>query len=131
MPQSDDNESGMKLYSRVSSKIIGSILPANHPRAFPSLYYEPKYSAKYNELVFIAPYELYIMDMETKIARALYSNVGDGKGKSGEQEGIIESFCFFNTQNRVLFYGKDGTDLCAINADDTGFTKIPIELPRH
>jgi hypothetical protein len=130
MPQSKDNESGMIIYSRESSKITGSIQPSNHPRAYPAMYDSPYYSSKYNELVFTAPYELYIMDMKTKIARALYSNVGYGKGKSGEQEGMIESFCLFNTQNRVLFYEEKDTGFCAINADGTGFIRIPIELPR-
>jgi hypothetical protein len=67
---------GMILFPKDRKSIFSRINPANNPREDLSMYYTSVYSAKYNVLAFIAPYEIYMMDMKSKIAKLVFSNVG-------------------------------------------------------
>lgn len=55
----------------------------------------PFYSHKYDMLAFIAPYELYIMSMENRIARlATYD------------EDMVKYFRFYNNQEKIVYINE-------------------------
>ena len=112
-------DGGMFLCQHTPFKLLKRIVPKNNPRRIPSLYYAAKYSILYNSLVFSAPYELYIMDTDTKMAKLLFSNVGYT---------TIDDFYFFNSQPKVLFMKDNGLSLYSLNFDGTGLEEIPITM---
>jgi hypothetical protein len=113
------DEGGMFLCQKSPFKLLKRIVPKNNPRRIPSLYYAAKYSKTYNSLIFSAPYELYIMDMDTKMANLLFSNVGHT---------TIDDFYFFNTLPKVLFKKENDLSLFSINVDGSGLEEIPITI---
>lgn len=60
---------GMIMISKSNPTHLISINPVNDPRKNISFYISPLYSPKYNMLAFEAPYEIYIMSLDTKIAK--------------------------------------------------------------
>ncbi len=97
------------------------VVPKNNPRNDPSLYYLPALSEKYKFIVFTAPYELYLMDMETKDAKLIHGPK-DGSG-------LITGIRFFHNEKRILFskYGRNGKlILMSVNFDGTNLNEINI-----
>ena len=117
MQIADGEKGGMYLYSNILKKKIARIEPKNNPRNDNSLYYSPIFSKKYNLIAFTAPYELYTMDAEKKIAQRLFDNRGVSN---------IDEICFYNTQKRILFC-FDGR-LKSINLDNHEIKDITINL---
>jgi WD40 repeat protein len=111
-------EAGIFMLRNDSSKTVEQIIPRNDPREDPSLYSYPIYSPKFSILAFLAPYEIYTMNMQSLKAELLYDN----KGHSN-----IGGLSFFNTRKRVLFTKEDGTlSFYCINLDGSGYTEIPL-----
>lgn len=119
MHMSAGPDGGMFLFTKDTPNDLRRIIPINNPRGDASLYYTPLYSKQYNLMAFIAPYELYTMDMESRKAKLLYDN----KGYSH-----IEYICFYNTQRKILFSKKGETSLNSISLDGTGLKNIPINI---
>jgi hypothetical protein len=113
------SDGGMFLFTRGIQDEFKRIVPINNPRGDASLYYTPRYSEQFNIMAFIAPYELYIMDLESKKAKLLFDNKGHSH---------IEYFCFYHTQRKILFLKKGETSLWSINFDGTDLKKIPIVI---
>lgn len=84
---------GMFLFNIASSK-MKKIVPINNPRDDASLYDSPIYSKKFNLMAFIAPYQIYAMDLKTNMAELVFDNRGNGH---------IGHISFFNTEKRILF----------------------------
>jgi hypothetical protein len=112
------NEGGIYSLEKTNPSVLKRIVPLNDPRKDGSMYDDPVYLQN-GILVFTAPYELYAMDLEKRIANLIY----DSKGASQ-----ITSIRMFKTQQRVLFkketehgvlqsIGLDGKNLKAINID--------------
>jgi len=110
-------DGGMFLFSKDDPGNLKRIVPANNPRGDASMYDSPLYSPKSDILAFIAPYELYIMDMKSKMARLLYDNKGHSH---------IEYICFYNTKGKILFLKKGDTKLHSINVDGTELNTIDM-----
>ncbi len=116
---------GSVIYSIDSSKVISLIIPSNNPRGTADMYSAPYFSAKYNQMLLLAPYELYIMDMDTKIARMLYR---DSKTNS-EGLGMIDDYCMFNKKNKILFRKNREFSFCLINSNGKEFNEIQVIMP--
>jgi|21_taG_2_1085346.scaffolds.fasta_scaffold10425_3 hypothetical protein len=107
-------EGGMCLIDKEEPTKYNRIVPKNNPRKNASLYYTSVYSEKYNLMVFEAPYELYTMDMESKIAKSLFYSEGHH----------IKFITLYNLKPSVLFVIDGELKLSSINLDGTGFKKI-------
>jgi Tol biopolymer transport system component len=67
-----NDSAGMYSLSICKPPLIEYLQPKNNPRKDGSLYYTPAFSHTSNSLFFTAPYELYMMNWNTKIARLIY-----------------------------------------------------------
>jgi len=112
-------EGGICLVNKEKPNNFKRIIPKNNPRKKPSFYYQSIISEKFNMMVFDAPYELYTMDMDSKIAKELYYSDG----------GHIRFFNLYNSKPTVLFLIKGELVLSSINLDGSNFKKIPIVIP--
>lgn len=99
---------------------IQQIIPANRPRAeVADLYDDPTYSDLSDKLIFTAPYEIYSMDMKTKLAQLLYSSGGN-----------VFNVIAFNKKERILFINAPGgTHFKSVNFDGTQETQHALHLP--
>lgn len=113
-------DGGMFLYNK-NTRNFNRIVPANDPRKKASQYYTPKYSEQFNMLGIIAPYELYLMDMNTKMASLVY--------RPGPTEKLrhVDDFCFFHSTKKILFEIDKG-GLFSVNFDGTDLKRIDIKL---
>ncbi len=110
---------GMYMFPKEYPDSIKSIIPSNNPRkGLSSSYGNPKYSGKYKMLAFTAPYELYVMNFEDRIANKIY--------RSSRH---IMQISFFHSRKEILFTLQKENLIRCINLDGTGFKKIPIEIP--
>lgn len=110
---------GMFLLSKNEPGKTMRIIPKNNPRGDASLYYMPIFSKFSKILAFVAPYEIYTMDLESKNARLLFDNTGHS---------LIEYICFYHTQQKLLFLKEGETVLHSINIDGTGLQTIPCPI---
>lgn len=109
------NNGGMFVFNSSNPHKIERIVPVNNPRNDSSMYYMPKYSKNNDLLVFVAPYEIYIMNMIDKEAGLLFDNKGNTH---------INDVDFYNSGNKILFTMSNRTDFFSINIDGSGFTEL-------
>ena len=114
-------DGGIFLCQKEPFKLLKRIIPKNNPINDPSSYYAVAYSAIFNIMVFITPYQLYSMKMSDSIATLLYNK---------DQPVYVESICLFNSQPRVLFQKRDVLSLYSINIEGTGLAEIPIIIDK-
>jgi len=86
--------SGIYSFEKKDPLKLKKIVPSNNPRQNESLYRDPVYDKNYSSLVFTAPYELYSMSLNDRVAKLIY----DSKGSSE-----ISVVRLFKSQRRVLF----------------------------
>ncbi len=80
--------------------------PKNNPRGSDSFYYDPVYSPKFNKLAFTAPYEIYIMSLQDKLAEKLY--------RSNRQ---IQNLTFYHVTPKLIFNLEGQGNLTIIGMD--------------
>lgn len=100
------------------------VVPTNNPRKNTSLYYHPIFSERFKSIAFIAPYELYIMDVDTKTANLVFGPK-DGSGQ-------FKSLRFFNKEEKILFtkVNRNGIiELMSIKYDGSDLKKIHVNIP--
>lgn len=90
----EGSSGGMFKFSRNLPEELDKIVPSNDPRGDSSLYYSPKFSKTYDIIAFIAPYQIYTMNRDTKIAELLFDNRGAEH---------IDNISFYNTEMKILF----------------------------
>ncbi len=114
------NESGIYFLNKDSTIKPTRIVPANNPRKDAGLYYTPIYSDTFKIMAFTAPYELYVMNLNNKIAKSVFYN------KGGYDLLYIH---FYNKQNKILFSIEDSSYIFTINIDgsDMQSTRIIVE----
>jgi Tol biopolymer transport system component len=105
-------EGGMFLFLKDSIN-LQKLIPTNDPRKDASLYFEPSYSKKVNSIAFLAPYELYYMNLVDKKAFLILSRIG--KSDFGKIR-FLEKKIFFTVPNEDKLYsistnGKDLTEI--------------------
>jgi len=110
-------DGGMFLFSSSEPNKLRRIVPSNNPRGDASMYYMPSYSKAFNLLAFVAPYEIYIMDLKNQKAKLLFDNKGHSH---------IEYICYYNKEDRILFLKKGDERLNSIKADGSGFQVIDV-----
>ncbi len=110
-------DGGMMLFEKKRPQDLTRIVPENDPRNDPSLYDTPVHSSRLNKMVFIAPYQLYIMDVESRHANLLYDNRGRAH---------IQYVSFFNQNDRVLFSIKGRPYLYSIGLDGKELVEIDV-----
>lgn len=110
---------GIVLLSKDSGNIVNRIVPVNNPRKLPDIYYMPTFSEKFQTLVFTAPYEIFIMDINDKIAKTVFFN------KGGHD---INNLGIFKYERKILYTSNDDLNLHVVNYDGTGRRAIPINL---
>lgn len=88
-------EKGLLMFAKNNPEQITEINPINNPRKDYSFYNTPFYSQKYNMLAFIAPYELYIMNMEKRIARLVKYD-----------DNMVKYFRFYNNQEKIVYINE-------------------------
>src|SRR5258708_15797817 len=111
---------GLYAFDKKAPLVLKKIVPANNPRGDEGMYYDPVYDSRSNTLLFTAPYELYRMNLEDKLAQRIY----DSRGTSN-----ISSVRLFKKSPRILF-AKQGENkmLYSINLDGTDLKQIVIKF---
>jgi len=110
-------DGGMFLFNKNTPEEDRRIVPENDPRGDASMYKFPIYNINTNTLAFIAPYQLYLMNMESKTATLLYDNKGHSH---------IDYITFFNKKEKIMFVKKGELSFYTINLDGSGLKRIPI-----
>ncbi|MCO6499857.1 MAG: hypothetical protein J5I47_05695 [Vicingus serpentipes] len=113
----DPEKGGMMLFNRDYPEEIKRIVPVNNPRGDAAMYDSPIYSEKFNMLAFIAPYELFLMDKENKIAKSLF------KSKASH----IDYISFFHNEEKIMFVINGDPNFYTINLDGNGLKKIFVK----
>jgi len=112
-------DGGMCLLSKDGATKPFIIVPENNPRKDASLYYTPIYSDNLKIIGFTAPYELYVMRLNDKVAKLVLSNKG-----SNDFSNIV----FYKNQPKILFSKVGSSNLYTINIDGTNIKTIPINI---
>jgi Tol biopolymer transport system component len=110
---------GMGLLTKGNVTEFKRMVPINDPRKLAEIYYMPTYSERFKMLVFIAPYEIFVMKLQDKIAKSVFFN----KGRHD-----INNLCIFKNEKKILFSTGDDANLHTINFDGTGLSIISINL---
>lgn len=115
LTMSSNERKGLLMFSKRDPKNIIEFNPLNNPRKDNSLYNTPFYSEKYNLVGFIAPYELYIMDINKRIAKlVLY------------EDDMIKYFRFLNNHKEIVYTSQTNTSFHVVNFE--GFKIGEIDL---
>ncbi|WP_221390854.1 hypothetical protein [Dyadobacter sp. NIV53] len=115
----NEAESGIYCLSLDKSNKLNKITPRNDPRMGSFLYYDPSYHSETHSIAFIAPYELYTMDVDSLMAKLIYRSNGS----------IIQNVKFAN-ESSVFFLEADEKDIIfKFNIQGKILTKIPIVIP--
>ncbi|HEY9122931.1 MAG TPA: hypothetical protein VIO15_01235 [Bacteroidales bacterium] len=112
-------DGGMGLLTKENGTEFRRIVPANNPRKLANVYYMPTYSGKFNMLIFIAPYEIYAMNLKDKIAQSVFFNKGGH---------TVNNLCVFKNEKKILFTTGDDFNLHSVNFDGTELRVIPLNL---
>lgn len=112
-------DSGLYLYAKDNTTEPKRIIPVNNPRQDASLYYIPIYSNSLKTIGFTAPYEIYIMNLNDKKAKLVFSNKGNND---------LSNIVFYKNQKKILFSKVGCNDLFSINMDGTDIRTIPITI---
>lgn len=108
---------GMFLYNLDQKIITERVVPENNPRGDASLYYHPVYSDSFQQLAFIAPYQIYVMNWNTKFAELVFDNRGH------EQINHID---FFHKKNKLLFVKKNTSDFYLIDLEKNSSIQLNL-----
>src|SRR5690606_24656754 len=108
---------GMFLYNLDQKIITERVVPENNPRGDASLYYHPVYSDSFQQLAFIAPYQIYVMNWNTKFAELFFYNSGN------EQINHID---FFHKKNKLLFVKKNTSDFYLIDLEKNSSIQLNL-----
>ncbi|WP_096354688.1 hypothetical protein [Mucilaginibacter gotjawali] len=112
------NQEGMTLVSKDSSTLT-VIDPVNNPKDDFGLYYNPKYSQKYNMLAFSAPHLLYIMSMANRNAKLVVNNVDHPN---------LADFRFFNNQEKIIYTNEDENTFYIVDFNGAMMKTILIKI---
>lgn len=107
---------GLLTFFKESPGKLISINPLNNPRKDNSLYDTPFYSHKFNTLGFIAPYELYVMEMKDKHASLVVYD-----------ELMVSYFRFFNNQKKMAYINDKGGAFYLVNYDGSNLKELSID----
>ena len=113
LPPSD----GMVKFFKNDPSHLINITPLNNPRQDSTLYDSPIYSRRYNILAFLAPYELYIMNMDRKQAQSV-----------ARDENMISNIRLFNNQKRIVYTNEVDNDFFFINFDGSGSKRVSVPI---
>jgi Tol biopolymer transport system component len=114
----EQSKGGMLMIAKNTPNTIERLNPVNSPRNDLSLAHTPVFSKKYGMLGFIVPYELYIMELQSKKAKLVVKN----------QDDPIYSFRFFHNQKSLIYINDKEINFYIINFDGSGIKKIPVYL---
>ena len=109
-------QGGLILISKNRSNEINRLNPINNPREDLSLAHTPMFSKKYEMLGFIVPYELYLMNIQSKKAKLIVKN----------RDNPVYGFRFFNNQKCILYINENDTNFYVVNFEGSELKRIPI-----
>lgn len=109
---------GMGFLSKKNGTIFKRLVPVNDPRKLADIYYTPIYSERFKVLVFTAPYEIFIMNLQDKMAKSVLFN------KAGAD---IDHICIFNNEKKILFSLRNGLNLYKVNFDGSNRQAITFD----
>ena len=112
-------DGGMGLLTKENGTEFKRMVPANNPRKLADIYYIPTYSEKFNMLIFIAPYEIYAMNLKDIVAHSVFFNNGGHD---------INNLSIFKNETKILFTTGDDFNLHTVNFDGTYLKIISINL---
>ncbi len=119
----DSSKMGIYLIELSKQHRMRSVIPVNNPRGGADLYYDPYYSESFNIIAFTAPYELYIMDLDSLNAKMVY-------GPKDQEIAHIHNVLVFKTLNKILFKKETENDAFrTINFDGSNLQKVKIKIP--
>jgi len=114
----DSEKGGIGLFNKNEPDKFNKIVPLNNPRETVSeLFNTPIYSEKFNKMAFIAPYQIYIMDMDSKNASLLYDNRGNTH---------IDYISFFKVKEKIMFVNKGDINFYYTDLNGKDLRKIAI-----
>lgn len=110
---------GMGFLSKNNGIGFERLVPANDPRKLADIYGDPIYTQRFKILVFTAPNEIFIMNLQDKIAKSVFLNKG----------GVhIYHVSIFNNEQKILFSLRDDRALYEVNFDGTDLHTIPFNI---
>lgn len=112
-------DGGLVLLEKENGKKLTRITPVNNPRKLAQVYYIPTYSERFKMIVFIAPYEIFVMSIQDKVAKSVFFN----KGRH-----TINNLCVFKEEKKILFSTGDDFNLHTVNFDGSDLREIPINI---
>ncbi|MBL4707635.1 MAG: hypothetical protein JKY48_04255 [Flavobacteriales bacterium] len=111
-------DGGLMLFNKEEPDKLQKIVPKSNPRKeVNDLFDTPIYSKRLNKMAFIAPYQLYIMDMDSKEASLLFDNRGGAH---------VDYINFLEKKKKVIFVIKNDPNFYTINLDGSGLEKIEV-----
>ena len=115
---SASDKKGIFSIDKKAPSVLKKITTENKVRES-DMYSSPDYSAKYNNLVFITPYELYLMDLKSGIAELIY----DGKGET-----LIDAAKPLKNKRQLLFIKNIKKDIFfSLDLNNNNVKPINIE----
>ena len=115
LSMSNGIEKGLQMFAKDKPEQITEINPVNNPRKDNSFYNTPFYSQKYNMLAFIAPYELYIMSMNNRIARLVIYD-----------DDMVKYFRFYNNQEKIVYTNEHRLSFYIVDFKGAKVSEIDI-----
>lgn len=94
MPGSD--KKGLLMFAKENPNQIIDVNPLNNPRRDNALYNTAFYSKKYGVMVFLAPYELYIMNMKDRSSKLVLYD-----------DNLVKYFRFCASQKRIVYINQN------------------------
>lgn len=106
---------GIFWFNKNLPKKLDRFVPSNNPRGDASLYNSPIFSKTYDIMAFIAPYQIYTLDVKTNVAKILFDNRGAEN---------IDYISFYNTEKKILFVKTNQPYFYSIDLDTFKVNKL-------
>lgn len=117
LSMSGSDKRGLLMFTKKDPNKMIEFSPLNNPRNDNSFYNTPFYSKKYKMMGFIAPYELYTMDMNNRIGKLVVYD-----------EDMIKYYRFYNNQKRIIYTNQNKPLFNIIDLKGVKIKEINIEL---
>ena len=113
MPGSD--KKGLVMFAEKSPNHIIDINPLDNPRKDNSFYNTAFYSKKYKVIGFLAPYELYIMNMKDRISKLLLYD-----------DDMVKYFRFYANQQSIVYINQKDLSFYIVDFEGKKIREIDI-----
>jgi Tol biopolymer transport system component len=110
------DKKGLLMFTMKDPNQMIDINPLNNPRKDNSFYTTPFYSKKYKIMGFIAPYELYTMDMNDRIGKLILYD-----------EDMVKYYRFYNNHERIVYTNQNKPSFYIIDLKGVKIKEVDVE----